>query len=163
MKQRIILLSFLILVLGLTTLVNAGCPGLQYPEVEAEFSLSSSIECLFIDIDPSGCAPDSPLQLYIGNYECNRDIIYIDGKGLEHELSVGQKPGTPFVEEDIPQEIGAEYTRELYFKDSPNEKIILSVKNVPPTSNKDYTLYYILCAIVLIIIVVLAVLKFRKK
>ena len=74
-----------------------------------------------------------------------------------------------YKEENIPQEVGAEWTRELYFKNSPNEKIILSAKNVPtgkgvtPTPEGDYTLYYVLGAIVLIIIVVLIILKFRKK
>jgi hypothetical protein len=74
-----------------------------------------------------------------------------------------------YKEEDIPQEVGAEWTRELYFKSSPNEKIILSAKNVPTNGNvlpiqiRDNTLYYVLGAIALIVIIVLIVLKFRKR
>ena len=103
----------------------------------------------------------------IEGHMCYNNQVCCDFENVDNFNSWYRK--SFFKEEDIPQEVGAEWTRELYFKDSPNEKIILSVKNVaigenvPPTPNKDYTFYYVLGAIAIIIIFILIILKFRKK
>lgn len=100
-------------------------------------------------------------------YTCYNNQVCCDFGNVDNFNSWYLK--SAFKEEDIPQEVGTEWTRELYFKSSPNEKIILSAKNVArvkvvlPTSSKDYTFYYILGAIALIIIFILIILKFRKK
>lgn len=58
-----------------------------------------------------------------------------------------------FRDENIPQEIGSEWTRTLYFKNSPDEKIILSAK-IEKMEKSDYQNLSILVILLLAIIAI---------
>jgi len=139
----------------------------------------------------------------------------VSADGTEHELTsllseTGYEPKNPeeylFHDIDVPQEIGAEWIREMYFKDNPNERIKIIAKNLPGEKGKelyevmsdycrtemndfggekyrrcvtinfvaefedkerdftkDYTLYYVSGAIILISVILFITLKFKKK
>ena len=133
----IVILAVLVLIILLIGRYNSpigGCPGRKNAKVEIEYYFEPTIEGL--EIDPGYfCALDSNLSFGIENKMNNDILIYVDGKGVEHELQslkedYSNYDESSYVEEDIPQEAGIEWTRELYFKNSPNEKITLFAKNI---------------------------------
>ena len=227
MEKKIISLLLLGVLLFGISIVSAetGCPGREFAEIEIQYSFSPELTGIELEVGPS-CAPNSPLGFGIRNYKNDDILVYVDGKGVEHEIwpyqsaeeinyadslpYCKQAPGyaqcshelkctdanAPIIEdymcfdnqvccdfenvdnanewygksfykeEDIPQEVGDEWTRELYFKDSPNEKITLSAKNVATgtkiiPNGQSYVLYYIIGAIILVIVI--AFIIFRKK
>ncbi|MEM0359842.1 MAG: hypothetical protein QXK06_00715 [Candidatus Diapherotrites archaeon] len=119
---------------------ETGCPGRSERKMQVQHSVSKTLDCVYLEIMPH-CAPNSPHILHIENNKCENEVlVYIDGKGNTHELvhrehlnSLWWKnDGQPysFEESGIPQEIGAEWTREFYFKSNPNEKVTIKAKNI---------------------------------
>ncbi|MFH1500352.1 MAG: hypothetical protein ABIE22_00200 [archaeon] len=217
------LIALVILTYILCNLVSAGCPGKELAGVKIEYSFDSELTGSELEVGTT-CAPDSPLGFGIRNYKNDDILIYVDGKGIEHEIwpyqsadeinyneslpHCNQWPGYSqcshelkctsanaiiiegymcfdnqvccdfenvdnanewyeksfYKEEDIPQEIGAEWTRELYFKNSPEEKITLYAKNVA-IENRTSVIkkLFIIVATLIILGIVLIIIKILRK
>lgn len=134
MKNLFLFAILLLLVFSIPT-AYAACPGRTEAKMGAVYNLTPPTSCIRIEVSP-GCASNSPHQLIIENTNCYKILVYTAQNGTTYEIKSRDNETQRFInwgaiaDKDIPQEIGAEWTRELYFKDSPDEKIILSAKNL---------------------------------
>ncbi|UCC92110.1 MAG: hypothetical protein JSV39_02520 [Candidatus Aenigmatarchaeota archaeon] len=192
--KRLVLIFTLIFLLVSVYPVHAeeleiGCPGRTEATMGVDYILNPLplTGCVRLEVVPD-CAPGSPHALTISNENCEDILVYVSGDGEEHELVSKENPesrwnvvgGLPysFVDEEIPQDIGAEWMREFYFENNPEEKVIIDAKNLPireyyeliykrynvtedTTDEKDYTLYYILGAIILIVVIAFLISKYK--
>ena len=135
MKSPILIFGLLIL-LTFASSAYAACPGQTEAKMGVDFNLTPPTPCIIVDISPT-CA-NSSQRLIIENKNCFKTLVYTfpdetryEIKSRDNETQRYVNWDSKIVDEDIPQKIGAEWTRQLYFKDSPDEKIILSAKNLP--------------------------------
>lgn len=220
--KRLVLISTLIFLLPSVYPVHAACPGRTETTMGVDYILNPPTGCVRVEVVPD-CAPGSPHALTISNENCEDILVYVSGDGEEHELVSKENPESRwnvaggllyyFVDDSIPQDIGAEWTREFYLKNNPEERIIIDAKNLPireynelsykrylflgeyclnktkgfltkeysdcigsrrllefedkeivtedTTDGKDYTLYYVLGAIILIVVIALLISKYK--
>jgi len=146
--------------------------------IKFDVNVQPIISCLRIFSDWGDCSNGLTLRLYS---ECNETLIYIDGQG--NKLEFGKNiTGNPyysympdFPDTHIPQEVGAEWIRQVYFKDNPGNITIISGKTLASVSeestqnNSDISKengikwYYPVGISVLLLIVLIVWLINRKK
>ncbi len=134
--DRTYLISVFIILAVWVASANGACPGRTEATMGVDAYLDPPTECIRVEVSP-GCGPNSPHQLVIENTNCLKPIVYV-GQGITKELNSRDTKTERYVNEgssmtdgNIPQGIGVEWTREIYFKDNPNEKITIHGVNYP--------------------------------
>ncbi|MEK6848135.1 MAG: hypothetical protein AABX65_00700, partial [Nanoarchaeota archaeon] len=85
--KYIFLITFLTLIFGFLVFVQSltGCPGRESAEIEIQYSFSPKLTGIELEVGYS-CDPISPLGFGIRNYKNDDILVYVDGKGIEHEI-----------------------------------------------------------------------------
>jgi len=160
------LLTLLLFVLIFPSSVHAGCFPREY--ITSKATLTPTLSCLDIRVSP-GCV--GVVELDITNH-CDDTLIYEkDGQKIElykHSewLKVYKNNSNAihyFYDRDVPQEY-ITWSRELYYKEDPNKKILIEVENIPVEPSKiNYFLIFVAIAVIIFVIMILFYMLRKKK
>jgi hypothetical protein len=139
-KKIITYLGLILLFISLVQISLAACPSRTDAKMGIYYTLSNYTNCLYIEISPAGCALNSTYALLISNENCSNKIVYISGNNTKYLLTSKIDPNSEWTggnlsyyieDKTISQEIGEQWSREIFFENDPNNKIIINAKNYP--------------------------------
>lgn len=138
------------------------------PLIRLDLSINPQNNCFNI-IPYFDCEMSDKTYIIIQNINCTKKLFYIFGNGQEQEVT---KYPYDIRDTEIPQENGAEWTRNLYFEGNKEDKFTISGKNIPENTNQEVNnnleeknnnyIYYLVGGVIVILIGLYFILK-RKK
>lgn len=96
---------------------NAGC--FTRDDIKFKVTKSPNVKCLDVEVNKT-CL--GGIELEITN-NCGSVVIYKDGNGKQTKITKS------FIDPDIPDGF-VNWTREFYLEENPNDKVLISVKNI---------------------------------
>jgi hypothetical protein len=138
------------------------------PSIKLDLSINPQNNCFNI-IPYFDCEMSDKTYIVIQNINCTEKLFYIFGNGQEQEVT---KYPYDIRDTAIPQENGAEWTRNLYFEGNKENKFIISGKNLPENTNQEVNnnleknnrnyLYYLVGVVIVVLIGLYFIFRKRK-